>query len=883
EYTIKNTKGNTISNKWTLLHIMSYFKYPYEEIEPLIEKWIEQGGDTKEKDVRGRVALHLAAINANTRILKLLLSLKAKDTITDSDGKLALHYACERCEKEVGKENNMYDIIESLLEPFALKSAGWQISTEPSKAGSQSTEPSLSEDPLKIVREKEKKDLLDYINRLDKKGNSPLYYISKAMYKSLTKFEKPGITNSQKEGLKSGYKQAEKCYLYLKEHLADPNKDNIKAKKLEILMLDKDLKLELVDSQVTKSENYIKYFMDKVKEKELEKIEKLAKIIKVNSQINEGRHTILYWLIDNEHKEVARILVEEAEEEELQDLLKDNKSSICPLYVAVKKGEFQLVKMLIYEKAIKKYIGRYAAQIAADSVESEVVKERGGAVTRRYENGKTLLDAACESGSLAIVKLILESIAICTEKYENDQSNSLPANQIMGELKYLLGDTSGYDKTIRGFIEEVRQLIKGTRKYLDNEANLIGVSGQVVCATRQKWRDKENRIWEQQEPLVDHEVDQTQGAAINAADEVGLTSLPAAAQEGHPADAAVLEKQEQSKNLIKAASQGGIEQVKLLLKAASQGDIEQVKLLLSQGAAINATDKDGWTPLHWAAKNGHQAVVAYLKERGADINATCKYGGTPLHWAAQNGQKELAEYLQSEGADTNATCKYGGTPLHWAAKNGQKELVEYLLAQKAGINAKTKDGWTPLHWAAAKGHQALVEYLLEQGADSKAVDEAGRTPLHWAAAKGHQVVVAYLKEQGADINATCKDDWTPLHLAAQSGHQVVVEYLLEQGADSKAVDEDGRTPLHLAAKNGHRTVVAYLKEQGADINATANDGWTPLHLAALSGHQAVVEYLLGQGAEVNAKDKQGKTSLHWAAKKDHTTVVELLKNKGAKE
>jgi ankyrin repeat protein len=40
-----------------------------------------------------------------------------------------------------------------------------------------------------------------------------------------------------------------------------------------------------------------------------------------------------------------------------------------------------------------------------------------------------------------------------------------------------------------------------------------------------------------------------------------------------------------------------------------------VKLLLEKGAELEATERDGWTPLLWAAGNGHEAVAKLLLKK----------------------------------------------------------------------------------------------------------------------------------------------------------------------------------------------------------------------------------------------------------------------------
>ena len=54
-------------------------------------------------------------------------------------------------------------------------------------------------------------------------------------------------------------------------------------------------------------------------------------------------------------------------------------------------------------------------------------------------------------------------------------------------------------------------------------------------------------------------------------------------------------------------------------RTAEAGDTQRVKDLLDRArrkVSVDARDKSGFTPLHFAARNGHTEIVALLRERG---------------------------------------------------------------------------------------------------------------------------------------------------------------------------------------------------------------------------------------------------------------------------
>ncbi len=304
-----------------------------------------------------------------------------------------------------------------------------------------------------------------------------------------------------------------------------------------------------------------------------------------------------------------------------------------------------------------------------------------------------------------------------------------------------------------------------------------------------------------------------------------------------------------------------------LVDAVKEANAQTIRGLLRQGVDVNATEPDGATALHWAARNDDRATVALLLRAGAKVNVANRYGVTPLALAVNNGSVTVTQALLNAGADPNAATPEGETVLMTAARAGSVEVVRTLLAKGAKVNARERwQDQTALMWAAAENHGAVVTALLESGADpdirSKVLD--GMPPLRKTAPD--------VGQQG--IHTTFpKGGLTAIHYAARQNAPAAVTALAAAGVDLNQPDPDGFTPMIFAILNGHYDLAALLVEKGAGIDVTDKSGRTPLYTAVdmstfeysfnrpnpkPTGRMTnadLVVFLLGHGANPNARLK----------------------------
>jgi ankyrin repeat protein len=427
------------------------------------------------------------------------------------------------------------------------------------------------------------------------------------------------------------------------------------------------------------------------------------------------------------------------------------------------------------------------------------------------------------------------------------------------------------------------------------------------------------------------------GANVNVRNNYGVSPLALAAKNGNVAIISQLMKAgadpDDKVNYVNSDETP-------LMHAARAGRVDAVNLLLLAGAKVNARESwNGQTALHWAAAEGHAAVVEALIAGGADIRQPSNARTTPFMFAVRKGDMRSVQAFLAAGADVNEKRVDLATPLLVAVINGHEDLVDLLLEK--GANPNAEGGSTDLSVQGSKARPIRItlqtpsyrDQLKEVGTEGgNGANNSWGRPLQAAVhvANWHVSdefiavnidrlrVIKSLLKHGADVNARNTDmepRWsgaryrrrqvglTPFLAAARQADIEVMRLLLEHGADPKMNTPLNITPLMLVtgiawASNQDRAseeqvleATKFLVEElGADVNFVADTGETAMHGAAYRGANSVVQYLFDKGAKLDVQDKSGRTPLQVAdgveygnsfAANPHT--AELLRKLGAKE
>ncbi|KAM1244480.1 hypothetical protein ACFX1X_036269 [Malus domestica] len=320
-----------------------------------------------------------------------------------------------------------------------------------------------------------------------------------------------------------------------------------------------------------------------------------------------------------------------------------------------------------------------------------------------------------------------------------------------------------------------------------------------------------------------------------------------------------------------------------------------------------ATNKNGETPLHVAARVGCGEVVTFLidhtklhpiegvdpEKEPIDAEAYKKLLRMPnlemdtaLHVAVRYHHARAVKLLMEADPELCFSCySTKESPLFLAVIAGSTSIADYILEQTPAPRSpsfKGTNGVTALHAAVTRidfTNKGIVQSMVSKNPGIiEEVDEIGWTPLHYASLRGN-LKAAQLLIQNSNSASYISDKlgMSALHVAAYEGHIQIIEELIRRYPDTcDLVNHKGQTALHVAVLGGKKNVVTYVLKTpklARLINEADNDGNTPWHLAAICKNKKIVA-ILGRDSRLNRT----------AVNKESLQVRDILlaENKGRK-
>jgi uncharacterized protein len=250
------------------------------------------------------------------------------------------------------------------------------------------------------------------------------------------------------------------------------------------------------------------------------------------------------------------------------------------------------------------------------------------------------------------------------------------------------------------------------------------------------------------------------------------------------------------------------------------GRFDVVMALLTNGADVAVQDQTQATALHGAARSRDVALVQLLIDSGAALDAIDATGYTPIARAVEASNAPVTLALAKAGAMPDVE---GAIPLVHAcvqAEHPAPELLKYLR-QRANLSALDASGQGALHAAARADAAELAEMLMGSGPllgiGAKALDQAGRTPLMLAAMTGSLRVLRLIALHRPDANIGDAEGNTALHLAAANPHTStdVLQQLHALGADPTRKNRNGKRASELAMAAGRWDLARLLATDGS--------------------------------------------------------------------
>ena len=168
----------------------------------------------------------------------------------------------------------------------------------------------------------------------------------------------------------------------------------------------------------------------------------------------------------------------------------------------------------------------------------------------------------------------------------------------------------------------------------------------------------------------------------------------------------------------------------LFLEEKKTSDSEYNELTLEK--LLSLKDKDGNTPILFAAYKGNIEIIIKLIELGVKYDIKNKAGLDVIQMAAQSDNANVIVYFKEKyNFDLFQTDLQGNNSIHWASSNYAKNALGFLLyyiddKNKDVINTVNKSGQTALHLTILTNESlTVIKKLIKKGINPDIKDKNG--------------------------------------------------------------------------------------------------------------------------------------------------------------
>ena len=414
------------------------------------------------------------------------------------------------------------------------------------------------------------------------------------------------------------------------------------------------------------------------------------------------------WDLFKDHKDMIQLKIADLKINKKQSNIAENTA----FFTAAAKGDTQTVEQLVNSQQVpvdaQNDQGKSALMLAAENGHLNLVKwlvDNGSDLNAVDQDNETALILAAKKGYLLIIIYLLDHKADST-------------------LKNLNGLTAFLEAIMNDQSDAAQKIFEKTKK------NIAQADLNKALEVSDQKNNKDMSDWLK---------NVTTGKPAKISEEslqkkYNSRQLPAAKP--------LLPKTEKQ---ISSAGKSPLKNDQKLLTALEQSNNKKILALLkNNNGNLNATDKNGHTPLMIAAENNDIHIITLLIQDGANINFLDLDGNTVLMIAALNDNAPAIRALAQYNVDINAKNKNGQTALMIASLYNRTRAMKELIRLGADLNKINNNGQSALVFAAYQNNADAAKILLDAGINRNLRDTYGFTAIDWAKRRNNKDIIILL-------------------------------------------------------------------------------------------------------------------------------------------